>query len=375
MACACAAVVPASGSRAASLVPLDDKPPEATTEALQQATTRAQVRALEADVDAYVHARPAQHAAGDLLLRLSWTWFRVGDYRRAAEVLRRLSAGWPETHGGAAWLGLAEAYDRLGDDTQVVVSLEHAVGGRAFDTHRDVMDADNTSNMAVRWLGGIYERRRNWKRARAVYESWKPISWCGNEREEYENERWVHIALLDARLGRAREAAAVLKKIMAEPGINGFDLRVALAYVEVAAGRRMTAAARREVARLESPDRENRVRLRDAFRMADRYEARDAAGVLDAVTRRLSREPASRDYEPPEGPMAARLLAELGAPAQAELSRRIGTGDLAAIRLAGLMRDRSLLADLKARRRAETNANLRAALADAVARVAHDTSP
>jgi len=162
---------------------------------------------------------------------------------------------------------------------------------------------------------------------------------------------------------------------MADPAINGFDLRVALAYVEVAAGRGMTAAARREIARLASLDRESRVRLRGALQMAGRYEARDAAGVLDAVTRRLSREPGSRDYEPPEGPMAARMLAELGSPAQAELSRRIGTGDLAAIRVAGLMRERALLPDLKARRRAETRPHLRAALADAAARAARDTSP
>jgi GH24 family phage-related lysozyme (muramidase) len=108
--------------------------------------------------------------------------------------------------------------------------------------------------------------------------------------------------------------------------------------------------------------------------MAARYEARDAAGLLDAAAPRLSREPRSRDYQPPEGAMAARLLADLGAPAWTELSRRIERGDLAAIRIAGLTHERSLLAGLRARRRAESSPSVRAALSDAAARVAHDTS-
>jgi hypothetical protein len=233
-------------------------------------------------------------------------------------VLRRLTADWP-SHGGVAWLGLAETYDKLGDDRQVVASLEQAVGAQGFDMHRDIMDADNTTNMAVRWLGAIYERRKQWQQARALYERWKPASWCGNEAEDYAHERAIRIALMDDRLGAGDEAASALKTILDAPGLNGFDLRVGLAYVELAARHGKTKAVRAEISGLEETEADARKRLRGALRMAARYEARDAAGLLDAAAPRLSREPRSRDYQPPEGAMAARLLADLGAPARTEL--------------------------------------------------------
>jgi len=89
-----------------------------------------------------------------------------------------------------------------------VAAYELAAGGRPVDTGLHAMDASNTNNRAVQWLGTHHLDRGNWKEALAWWTSWQPSSVCGTCADSMRMERAYYMALCKIRLGEHAAAAA-----------------------------------------------------------------------------------------------------------------------------------------------------------------------
>ena len=88
-------------------------------------------------------------------------WYRKGRYGEALEIFERLVTGWPDT-GSLTYLKIAQIRRDQGDEGREIDALKASLTFARIDTHRSVMDADNTSNIAYRRLAEIYEARGEW---------------------------------------------------------------------------------------------------------------------------------------------------------------------------------------------------------------------
>ena len=277
---------------------------------------------------------PGDESAAALLDALSVAWYRKGRYDEALEIFERLVAGWPDT-GSLTYLKIAQIRRDQGDEDREIDALKTSLTFARIDTHRSVMDADNTSNIAYRRLAEIYENREEWARSLAVWQRWEPQSWCGNEATAYQHEKQMGIARCNFHLKNAGEALASIWKLVAEVDcLNGRHPGAAFLYAELSAKAGRIGEARRNFRRLP---RDRRARFMISIDIWQGYLDKAPQAILDALA---YFDPESlrglRRQAPIEFHGAARLLTEMGPEAAAAVEERILEGDLRAVAVAAV---------------------------------------
>jgi hypothetical protein len=307
------------------------------------------------NVEEYVQAFPKDERSGEALWDLGRAWYRLKAFDEAERILRRLTEGWP-SHAGFGWLGLANVYREQGKGKEQALreALQKALAASPRDTHLSIMDADNTRNIASRWLGSLLEADGAWKEARAVYEDWKPTSWCGNEVEAFTDERAAAIARCRFHLGEQDQAVAELWRLVTRKDtlITGSPRTAyALIYLEHAALAGKLDEARKKIGALDEEDHRQvylvPLRLYEAHARKDAAALFQAAEAIEDRWTKTGMDCFGFYGIPDEFPTAARLLSGLGAPTVELLTREIGRANRRAIVLAALSRREELLAPLR----------------------------
>lgn len=94
-------------------------------------------------------------------------------------LLALIATGRENQWVGRARLGLAEVYQKLGDEKAMLQQLEVAAGAPATPTDRNLMDTSDTRQEAVQRIARHHFQKGNFKESLAAYKRWEPESWCG----------------------------------------------------------------------------------------------------------------------------------------------------------------------------------------------------
>ena len=138
---------------------------------------------------------------------VSQWYFSAKQYTQARDLLQSIIESATSNRWiSVAHLGLAEVYERTGDDKSMLEELELAAASPPIDTHRSIMDASNTQQIALRRLGDYYKTRGQVNKALEYFVRWKPTSWCGNGAAQFAWERDLAISECLLALGRTNEA-------------------------------------------------------------------------------------------------------------------------------------------------------------------------
>jgi tetratricopeptide (TPR) repeat protein len=303
--------------------------------------------------DRYLRDHPRGPAAGRIQLRISRGWFALGEMELALRAIQQAAAD-PRI-AGTALVGMAEIYDELGRPAEAVAALGRAISARPNDTHRDVMDADSTANIAVERLARVHEARGEWRQSLALYDGWQPRSWCGNELGEYQTERTVGRARALFHLGHQREALSAVAEA-ARKSLNDEDAREAwFGYIELGA---LGGALDQVIGAVEDAQRahDELTEFRRPFLARVRRFARAVSTGRYAEILRAAGAAHRADawvIVPAEFEEAGRLAAGFGKEAIALLEEQIARGDPAAVAAAGFTADPALLPPLEERLRRE----------------------
>jgi hypothetical protein len=179
------------------------------TAAVEAAHRADALAALEPEVANKIARRADCTHTAQLVLALGQAWQRLHAHHRALAWLGELGTRWPQsTSTSVGHLIEAQIFRADHAPRRMLDALRAAAASSSLDTHRSVMDADNTQNIARRWLGRELEARGAWREANQIYREWRPRSWCGNEAAEYAQERELALARTARHLSRESRAVA-----------------------------------------------------------------------------------------------------------------------------------------------------------------------
>jgi len=117
---------------------------------------------------------------GAELFAVSKAYFGKKDYDRSLVLLKEIVERSPEGPSAPlAYIGMGEAYGKLGKEELMVEAYVKAASLPSADTRTDIMDASNTRNRAFEFLADYYMKKGNWAEAERWWQAWKPSSWCG----------------------------------------------------------------------------------------------------------------------------------------------------------------------------------------------------
>ncbi|HYC76358.1 MAG TPA: hypothetical protein VEI02_01915 [Planctomycetota bacterium] len=290
---------------------------------------------VAADVRAFIDAHPRHEQAPMLFGSLGERWRAARRFEAAHAVFEEMARRFP-AHLAFARLGAGDVHRAQGDLAKAIVAYEAAASADSHATHRSIMDAGDTRNLAFLKLIDACEAHGENARALAAAERWVPYSWCGTCLMGKERQRRSLIARLSASLG---DPAATATRLA--PLLSHGDHEVAARWAEAVGRSRGLEDALRLAASLPEGVREPAT---GALDLVAAWAASDAARVVDAF----------RKTGPGDGDafasLAARLLRGLGDPAIVELKRRIEgpDEDCDVILLAGEIADERLRAPLEA---------------------------
>jgi len=134
--------------------------------------------------------------------------FGRNEFDRAKEwMLRLVYNGRTNSLSARAHLELAEIYEKLNDEGEMVRHLESAAHAPPRATNHSVMDMSDTEQTAVVRLGQYYQHKGDAARALDYFRAWTPGSGgCGNCMAEFAWERDLYISQSLISLGRTNEA-------------------------------------------------------------------------------------------------------------------------------------------------------------------------
>jgi len=231
------------------------------------------VRRLEA-------ARPERVFVGEELFAVARGFFRSGESKRSLELLREITARFSEgSVAPRAWLGMGEVLRRLGDETAMVEAYRQAAQLKPVDTHANPMDASNTANRAVEFLGLHYMKKGDHPEALRWWMDREPGSWCGNCSISLRTRRRQRIEACRAEIEKSEEALRRLGTKALDPNwiLPGFSLY----YADLMIARGRSADLRRQVeAALADPVRAPGARTLETYlKMIRAAELKDARAI------------------------------------------------------------------------------------------------
>lgn len=140
------------------------------------------------------------------LLDIARSFYEAKNLKKSEEILSKIITRYPDSPiVSLAWCGLGEVYRDMGDDKQMVAALENGLIAPRVETGIGIMDASDSQNRAHEMLGSHYMTIKQWKKALAIWENWKPESWCGTCAMEMESHRQTNIMVCRLQLGKHAE--------------------------------------------------------------------------------------------------------------------------------------------------------------------------
>lgn len=241
----------------------------------------------------------------------------AGQLRQSRATYGRVLASRPEgPMSGAAHLGLADLCAAEKDDTGMLKHLEMAAGKPAVDTRRNLMDGDNTRQVAIVRLAQYHMTKKSHDVALNYLRQWSPSSWCGNCGEQFRYERDLMIAQCQVALGR--EDVALRENLMPYLATNSAGMFYSDAKIPELAVR--LHEGKKELDRLAKvlapyAGKKNPLAATALMLTQIRIERQD--GKMDELIARLRHRgsfvPTIRDtFDNYESPAAAKALSEFG---------------------------------------------------------------
>jgi tetratricopeptide (TPR) repeat protein len=329
-------------------------------------TSRSELPALIRQAEDFVAKHPDTPGYPRILSLMSRAWSRLGRHDEEMKLLERLVA--EHKDDARTWAALAVAYAWNEKDDRVRPAIDRAMAlkpalAELFLTHGWV---------PLEWpsykpIGAAYESRALFATAIEYYQSeiaaWEDyrktpqaqkIVACGNVRDPVEDLR-LSISRCRFGLGQTDQALKESWDVLVK-SMFGREQAVAV-FVDLS----LRAGKLSEV----RPLAEKHSDLQSYFAVAERFEAKDPAGILNAVI-----------VEGGQHCYAGQLLGRLGAPSVEALGPLILKGDDRAITVAGFTGLRGLIKPLADRRYsvAERNEDRRRAL-DAALQQIRDAQP
>ena len=149
------------------------------------------------------------------LFDISRAHFGKKAYDKVLVILQEIVRRYPNSSASSlAWIGMGEAYEKLGREAKMVDAYRKAAAKPAVRTQTSIMDASNTHNRAHQWLGKYYMKKENWAEALKWWRAWKPGSWCGTCHGSMVSHRAYAIAACLTKTGKVDEARKELEKIV-----------------------------------------------------------------------------------------------------------------------------------------------------------------
>ena len=105
------------------------------------------------------------------------------------------------------YLGLAETWEKLGNETSMISNLKLAAGDPiATPTNRGIMDTSDTRQVALVRLGQYFKSKGNFQEALEFFTEWNPRSFCGNCAAQMRYEKSLYVSECLVGLDRSDEA-------------------------------------------------------------------------------------------------------------------------------------------------------------------------
>lgn len=137
------------------------------------------------------------------LLDIARSFYEAKNLKKSEEILSKITSQYSDSPvASLAWCGLGEVYRELGDDKLMVAALSKGMVSPRVGTSVNIMDASETQNRAHELLGGHYMTTLHWREALAVWEDWKPSSWCGTCEWSMDLHRRTNITICQLQLGQ-----------------------------------------------------------------------------------------------------------------------------------------------------------------------------
>jgi hypothetical protein len=222
---------------------------------------------------------------GQEMLDIAGAMSRQGRYVAAIELLEEIPNHYPS--GGfarRAHFSIAEAYNKLGNETNMVIHYEAAAAPVARESvdRREVY----ASRRAVKRLGSHCMEKEKWHKALEWWEQFVPAtSWCGTGNAGLKNLKLYSIAVCKINLGMVSEGLEMLESnILAQDLISPW-VEIPLLFVEhhVRTGR---LSELREKASVWASERAPTYGLKivhEYLALLDLADKRDVAGLWGAL--------------------------------------------------------------------------------------------
>jgi hypothetical protein len=119
----------------------------------------------------------------------------------------------------------------LGDDQQMIAALEMGFAAPQSETLYPNIDVSGSHTFACEILGARYMQHQEWGKALAIWQVWKPSSWCGTCNDQMATYKHYQIALCQLHLGQHQIVArAFLDQIRPKVG-NEYHRNAYTAYL------------------------------------------------------------------------------------------------------------------------------------------------